>query len=136
MYEKGRGSRAGERSGLKSPFSCVADPGPAFHFDADPDPTFTLMRIWILPVNLIQIRFLPLTFFSRFGPSNAQMLQNDPIRLPPFHFYADPAPDPVFQFDADPEIAFHFVWIWMRILIQPPRVMRIHVDPDPQHSLF
>jgi hypothetical protein len=63
---KGRGSCTGERSGLNSPFSSVMDPGPAFHFDADPDPTFTLMRI--LPVNFMQIRFLTLTF-SRFGPS-------------------------------------------------------------------
>ncbi len=30
------------------------------------------------------------------------MFQNDPIRLPPFHFYADPDPDRAFHFDADP----------------------------------
>jgi len=29
------------------------------------------------------------------------MLQNDPIRLPPFHFDADP--DPAFHFNADPD---------------------------------
>jgi hypothetical protein len=29
------------------------------------------------------------------------MLQNDPVRLPPFHFDADPDPDPAFKFDAD-----------------------------------
>ena len=34
------------------------------------------------------------------------MLQNNPLRLPPFHFDADP--DPSFHFDADPALAFHF----------------------------
>ncbi len=37
--------------------------------------------------------------FSRFGPS--KMLQNDPLRLPSFHFDADPDPDPASHFDAD-----------------------------------
>jgi hypothetical protein len=36
------------------------------------------------------------------------MLQNDPIKLPPFHFDSDPDPNPDFHFDADPEPAFHF----------------------------
>jgi hypothetical protein len=35
------------------------------------------------------------------------MLQNDPLRLPPFHFDADPDPDPAFHFDTDPDPAFH-----------------------------
>jgi hypothetical protein len=34
------------------------------------------------------------------------MLQNDPLRLPAFHFDADP--DLAFHFDADPDPAFHF----------------------------
>jgi hypothetical protein len=93
------------------------DPDPAFHFDAVPDPSFTLMRI------------LPLAF-SRFGP----VLQNDPLRLLlPFHFDADP--DPAFPFDENPETAFHFdadpVSTLMRIRIQLPKMMRINVDPDP-----
>jgi hypothetical protein len=33
------------------------------------------------------------------------MLQNDPLRLPPFHFDADP--DPAFHLDADPDPTFH-----------------------------
>ncbi len=44
------------------------------------------------------------------------MLQNDPLRLPPFHFDADP--DPALHFDADPDPASHNV-----------------ADPDPQHCL-
>ncbi len=38
------------------------------------------------------------------------MLQNDPLRLPPFHFDADPDPDLTFHFDADPnsDPGFHF----------------------------
>jgi hypothetical protein len=34
------------------------------------------------------------------------MLKNDPLRLPPFHFDADP--DPAFHCDADPYPAFQF----------------------------
>ncbi len=36
------------------------------------------------------------------------MLQNDQLRLPPFHFTAAPDADPAFHFDADPDLAFHF----------------------------
>jgi hypothetical protein len=36
------------------------------------------------------------------------MLQNGPLRLPPFHFDADLDPDPAFHFNADPDPAFHF----------------------------
>jgi hypothetical protein len=36
------------------------------------------------------------------------MLQNDPLRVPPFHFDADLDPDPAFHFNADPDPAFHF----------------------------
>ncbi len=32
------------------PSSSVADPDPDFKFDANPDPTFTLIRIQILPL--------------------------------------------------------------------------------------
>jgi hypothetical protein len=34
------------------------------------------------------------------------MLQNDPLRLKPFHFDSDPDPD--FHFKADPDPAFNF----------------------------
>jgi hypothetical protein len=44
------------------------------------------------------------------------MLQNDPVRLPPFHFDADP--DPAFHFDADPHPA-----------------SQNDTDPDPQNCL-
>jgi hypothetical protein len=56
-----------------------SDADPNFQFDADPDPNPTA------------------NFFPYLDPT---MLQNDPLRLPPFHFDADP--DPVFHFDADP----------------------------------
>ncbi len=43
------------------------------------------------------------------------MLQNDPVKLLPYHFDADPDPafhfyadpDPAFYFDADPDPAYH-----------------------------
>jgi hypothetical protein len=60
------------------------------------------------------------------------MLQNDPQKLPPFHFDVDP--DPAFHFDKDPDPAFHFDEIRMRI--QLPKMMRIHVDPESSISMF
>jgi hypothetical protein len=45
------------------------------------------------------------------------MLQNDPLKLPPFHFDADP--DPAFHFDADPDPTFH-----------------CDADPDPTTHFF
>ncbi len=89
-----------------------ADPDPAFHFvaDADSDPD---------PSNLMQIRiWIPTThFFPDFGPL---MLQNDPLRLPHFHFDADP--DPAFQIDADPDPDFHFY-------ADPDQVSKNDADP-------
>ncbi len=64
------------------PESSVADPDPALQFDADPDPITHI-----------------------FPDSDPAMLQNDPLKLPPFHFDADPYPDPAFQFDADADQA-------------------------------
>ncbi len=57
------------------------------------------------------------------------MLQNDPLRLPPFHFDADPDPDLAFHFDAhpDPDPAFHFY-------TDPDQVSQNDADPDPQHG--
>ncbi len=52
------------------------------------------------------------------------MLQNDPIRRPPFHFDADPDPDRAFHFDVDPDPAFHF-----DTDLDPAS----QNDPDPQH---
>ncbi len=71
--------------------SSVADP------HHQPEPAFTLMRI--------QIRILQLTFFPDW---DLPMLQNNPVRLPPFHFNADADPDQAFHSDADPEHSFHF----------------------------
>jgi hypothetical protein len=75
------------------------------HSAADPDHIFDLMRI----------RIPPLTFFPIWTLS---MLQNDPLRLPPCHFDADP--NPAFYFDADPD---------------PDPASQNNVDPDPQHGL-
>jgi hypothetical protein len=44
------------------------------------------------------------------------MLQNDSLRLPPFHFDADP--DPAFHFDAD----------------QDPTLFHSDEDPYPNHA--
>jgi hypothetical protein len=33
----------------------IAEPDPSFHFDADPDPYFTVMRIWILLPKIMRI---------------------------------------------------------------------------------
>jgi hypothetical protein len=63
------------------------------------------------------------------------MLQNDPLRLPPFHFDApdpdptlhfdaDPDPDPAFNFAADPDQAFHFD-------ADPDPVFLFDADSDP-----
>jgi hypothetical protein len=63
-------------------FHSDANPDPSFQFDADPDPT------------------------TNFSPDlDPPMLQNGPLRLPPFHFDADANadPDPAFHFDADAE---------------------------------
>jgi hypothetical protein len=59
------------------------DTDPTFHADPVPGPTTH--------------------FFSRL---DRPMLQNDPLKLPPFNFDADP--DPAFHFDADPDPSFHF----------------------------
>jgi hypothetical protein len=46
------------------------------------------------------------------------MLQKDPLRLPPFHFDADPRSQ---------------LFTLMRTA---PKMMQIHADPDPQHCLY
>jgi hypothetical protein len=50
------------------------------------------------------------------------MLRNDPLRLPPFHFDADP--DPAFHFDADPDPSFH-------LDADPDPTFHSNADPDP-----
>jgi hypothetical protein len=70
------------------------------------------------------------------------MFQNDPLKLPPFHFDADP--DPAFHFDADPDTAFHFDpdpdtafhFNGIRMRIQLPKMMRIQVDQESSISMF
>ncbi len=91
---------------------------------------FTLKRIRILLFNLMRIRtrILPLTFFPDLDPP---ILQNDPLRLAPFHFAVDP--DPAFHFgaDADPDPAFYF----NADPDSDPASQNdvFHADPDPQH---
>jgi hypothetical protein len=58
----------------------------------------------------MRIRILPLTVL--FQDLSLLMLQNYPLRLPPFRLDADP--DPAFHFDADPDPAF-----------------QLDADPDP-----
>jgi hypothetical protein len=41
----------------------------------------------------------------------------------------DPATDPAYHFDADPHPNFYL----MRMRIKVTKMMRIHLDPDPQH---
>jgi hypothetical protein len=79
-------------SSVSNPHHLDADPV-LFHFDVDtaPNPTFTLMKI--------RIRILQLAF-TRF---ELPMLQNGPLRLPSFHFDADP--NSIFHFDTDPDPA-------------------------------
>jgi hypothetical protein len=61
------------------------------------------------------------------------MLQNHPLKLPPFHFAADP--DPAFHFDADadPDPVIHF-----DADANPDPASQIDADPnvDPQHWLL
>jgi hypothetical protein len=55
------------------------------------------------------------------------MRKNDHLRLPLFHFDADPDADsdPAFHFDADPEPNQLFTLMW--IPIQLPKNMRIRI---------
>jgi hypothetical protein len=69
--------------------SRVADPH-YINADPNPDPAFHLPYMWI------QIVILPINFFPDLDPP---MLQNDPLRLPPLLFEADPYP--ASQNDAD-----------------------------------
>jgi hypothetical protein len=52
------------------------------------------------------------------------MLRNDPIRLPPFHFDANP--DPAFHFEANPDPAFQFDGDR-----DPDPAVQNDADPDP-----
>jgi hypothetical protein len=56
------------------------------------------------------------------------MLQNDPLRLPPFHFDADPDTDPTFHFDAFTDPAFHF-----DADLDPNPASQNDADPDLKH---
>jgi hypothetical protein len=67
--------------------------------DPDPDPTFNCDADADLE---------PTTHF--FPDLYPPMIENYPLKVPPFHFDAEP--DPAFHFDADadpiPDLAFHF----------------------------
>ncbi len=90
------------------------DPDPAFHFDAgpDPDPTFDSdADLDPDPAFLFDTDPDPDPATLFFPDLDPPMLQNDPLRLPPFHFDEDP--DPVFT--------------WMRIRIQLSTLMRMRI---------
>jgi hypothetical protein len=85
-----------------------ADPNPAFHFDAGPDLDLifqsdadgsrSYLSIWCGSGPDPTANFSP--------DLNPPMLQNDSLRLQPFHFDADL--DPAFHFDVDPDPASPF----------------------------
>jgi hypothetical protein len=82
----------------------------------------------------------PTTHF--FPDLDLPKLQNDPVRLPPFHFDADPDPafhsnadpDPTFQFNVDPapDPTTHFfqIWILQSSKLNPLRLSPFHFDAD------
>jgi hypothetical protein len=121
-----------DHDGSKYSYS-VADPDPAFHFDAgpDPDPTFH-SDADLDPDPAFQFDAEPEPDpTTHFSPDlDPPMLQNDPLRLPPFHSDADP--DPAFHFDADPDPAFHFDVDADR---DPNLASQKDGDPNPQHCL-
>jgi hypothetical protein len=53
----------------------------------------TLMRIRMLPFNLIRIRILPLTFPLNLDPLLPPLHSDTDPDLTPFHFDPDPEPD-------------------------------------------
>jgi hypothetical protein len=79
----------------------------AFHFDADPGPDSTFHSVadpdLTLQFNVDQGPDPSTHFLPDLDPP---MRPNDPLRLQPFYFDADP--DPGFHFDVDPDPAFHF----------------------------
>jgi hypothetical protein len=79
----------------------------------------------------------PATHF--FPDLDPPLLQNGHLRLPPFHFHADP--DPAYNFDADPDLAFQFdadldpdpAFPHFDACLDP--ASQNDADPDPQHCL-
>jgi hypothetical protein len=63
------------------------------------------------------------------------LLQNDSLRLPPFHLDADPYPDPdpIFHFDADPDPSFYFDADPNSYPYPDFHFDEEDADPDPQH---
>ncbi len=43
-------------------------------------------------------------------------------------------PDPAYYFDANPDADFYLMRMRIRMRIQVTKIMRIHADPDPQHT--
>jgi hypothetical protein len=81
-------------------FDADVDPDPTFHSDADPDPIFQFDADSDL-ATLFSQNLYPL------------VLQNDPLRLTPFHIHAAPDPEP------------NFTLMRIRIRILLPKMMRI-----------
>jgi hypothetical protein len=72
-----------------------ANPNPSLHFNADPDPGFTLMRLWEYATTGLQTPPV-LHFVSVHGPTR---LYFEPLKLLNFDLIADP--DPAFQSNKD-----------------------------------
>jgi hypothetical protein len=72
-----------------------ADPNPSLHFNADPDPGFTLMRLWEYATTGLQTPPV-LHFVSVHGPTR---LYFEPLKLLNFDLIADP--DPAFKSNKD-----------------------------------
>ncbi len=97
---------------VADPHHIDSDPDPSQYFDADLDPSYH--------------------FDTDPDPSHHFDADLDPS----YHFNADP--DPAFLFDADPNPEFYLMRMRIRILmrIRVPKRMRIHADPDQQHSVY
>ncbi len=70
-----------------------------FHCNAVPDPTFTIMRIWILLLIKVTATGLQTLYVSIVGP------QSPMAPFWAFNFYYNADPDPAFHSDGDPDPA-------------------------------
>ncbi len=82
---------------LRDSHNFDADPDPAFYFDADADADLdTDLTFHSDPTyQLYADQDPPTTHF--FPDLDLPMLQNDPLRLSPFHFDVDPDLKPTFR---------------------------------------
>ncbi len=80
--------------------NCLTITAHPHQFYADPDPTFTLMRIRIHILLLIKV----MRTWCDHWSIDPTWFHSEPARL--LKFVADP--DPAFDLDADPDPAFHY----------------------------